>query len=406
MARRRRMWGMLRAGAAGKGHRRRVRARKDVRRVAHLERRGDRERALAGVGGRVEDRLGRGAHRERIGDRARRVRRARALTGRRAAGHLESGQRIRPGRRHGRRCLDLPPRGGVSAGVGDRVRDRERLRLVDAAQGDRRDSHRRGGRRERERRGRSATGEDQRGHDDDQRPDHGPATAATVTVLEYVPAKTFAGTATDTDAETLIVPRPVAFAALKNFTAAGAVAPAGTAMLELVTEFVGAVHVELVPQDGVPVPVIVEAVAGNVCPEPSLNCIEVIVRFQPPPLASPRASTTLSGSEYVAVWSTPFSVRLKLGVPVPVTERVVPAATVALTVTAAAEAAVAPRAAQSTRTRIEVRIVPGSSTQRGASVKGIGRKPVGPQERAPLVAGPFFCEAACGESYGPETAAR
>jgi hypothetical protein len=115
-----------------------------------------------------------------------------------------------------------------------------------------------------------------------------------VTVLEYVPANAFAGTATETVALTLVVPSPVAFAAFSNLTAAGAVEPAGTARLVLATLFVGTVQVEPVPHV-VETPVIVDALDGNVWPEPSLNVVDVIDRFQPPPLARPRASTTLTG---------------------------------------------------------------------------------------------------------------
>ena len=84
---------------------------------------------------------------------------------------------------------------------------------------------------------------------------------------------------------------------------------------------------------------IVDAVVGNLCPAPSLNWVDVTVTFQPPPTASPRASTTWIGSEYEVVWSSPFSVRLNDGVPFPATERVAPAVTVALAVTVAARAA-------------------------------------------------------------------
>jgi hypothetical protein len=62
----------------------------------------------------------------------------------------------------------------------------------------------------------------------------------------------------------------------------------------LATAFVGAVHVELAPH-AVATPVIVDALVGNVCPDPSLKVVEVIVRFHPPgePEPMPRVSTTL-----------------------------------------------------------------------------------------------------------------
>jgi hypothetical protein len=116
-----------------------------------------------------------------------------------------------------------------------------------------------------------------------------------VTVLEYVPAKTFAGTATETVALTFVVPRPVALAAFSNFTAAGAAAAAGTARFVFATLFVGTVQVEPAPH-AVATLVIVDALAGNVWPDESVKVVDVIVRFQPPPAARPRASTMLTGS--------------------------------------------------------------------------------------------------------------
>ena len=88
---------------------------------------------------------------------------------------------------------------------------------------------------------------------------------------------------------------PVWFAALTYLTAVGAIAPAGRARFVLLTLFVGSVHVELVPQVGV-TPVIVEALAGKVWLDASLNCVEVTVRFQPPLVVRPRASTTATGN--------------------------------------------------------------------------------------------------------------
>jgi hypothetical protein len=118
---------------------------------------------------------------------------------------------------------------------------------------------------------------------------------AIVAVDEYVPAKAFAGTATWIVALTVFVPSPVAVAAFSHLTAAGATVAAGTERLVLATAFVGGVHVELAPQV-VLTAVIVDAATGKVCPAPSLKVVEVMVRFQPPPTASPRASTTLTGS--------------------------------------------------------------------------------------------------------------
>jgi hypothetical protein len=104
-----------------------------------------------------------------------------------------------------------------------------------------------------------------------------------------------AGTATEIVAVTVFVPSPVAVAAFSHLTAAGATVPAGTARFVLATAFVGARQVELAPH-AVATPVIVDAVVGKVWPEPSLKVVEVIVRFQPPPAARPRASTTETGS--------------------------------------------------------------------------------------------------------------
>src|SRR5258708_37994020 len=117
---------------------------------------------------------------------------------------------------------------------------------------------------------------------------------ATVTVLEYVPAKTFDGTATCTVDVIVFVPRPVPLDAFSYLTGAGATVAAGTERFVFAIAFVGAVHVELAPQP-VATLVIVEAFVGDVGPAPSLKVVEVTVRFQPPgePDAMPRASTTL-----------------------------------------------------------------------------------------------------------------
>jgi hypothetical protein len=138
----------------------------------------------------------------------------------------------------------------------------------------------------------------------------------------------------------LVVPRPVVFAALNHLTAAGGVEPAGNARFELLTLFVGSVQVEPAPHAVAGLsPVMVEADVGNMCPAPSLNWVDVTVRFQPPPELMPRASTTLTGSVYAVVWSAPLSVRLNDGgAPFPATESVLPETTAAFTVTVAASA--------------------------------------------------------------------
>jgi hypothetical protein len=89
------------------------------------------------------------------------------------------------------------------------------------------------------------------------------------------------------------LPMPVFAAALKNFTAAGAVGAAGTPS-GYVTPFVGLVQVVPLAQDTVGAALIFEAVVDSEC-APVVNVVEVIVRFHPPPL--PRASFTVSPSE-------------------------------------------------------------------------------------------------------------
>src|SRR6266516_3229976 len=81
---------------------------------------------------------------------------------------------------------------------------------------------------------------------------------------------------------TVNFPMPVVVAALKNFTAVGAVAFAGTAT-GYVMAFVGLVQVVLVTQTAV-TPVRDEAVVASVCTGVSVvNVVDVIVRFQPLP---------------------------------------------------------------------------------------------------------------------------
>ena len=121
---------------------------------------------------------------------------------------------------------------------------------------------------------------------------------------------------------------------------------------------------------------IVEAVVGNVCVVASLNCVEVIVRFQPPPEASPRASTTITPKVYGVVWSEPFSVRLNVGGgPLGATESVAPPVTTAVTVivsvVAARAAATASRAAATTSIAISAVFV--ISTRIIVPDRGAGR---------------------------------
>src|SRR5579862_2217452 len=86
-------------------------------------------------------------------------------------------------------------------------------------------------------------------------------------------------------------PIPVAAAALKNLTAAGAVAPAGTATGR-VTALVGRVQVEPAVHAEV-TDASEEALVARLW-VPVVKVVEVTVRFQPPPV--PRASTTVRGS--------------------------------------------------------------------------------------------------------------
>src|SRR5438105_71720 len=96
---------------------------------------------------------------------------------------------------------------------------------------------------------------------------------------------------TDTVGVTVNEPIPVLAAELKNLTAVGAVTPAGTATGSVIA-FVGLVQVE--PELHAEATVVSEeALVASVC-VPAVNCVDVTVRFQPPPV--PRASTTVSGS--------------------------------------------------------------------------------------------------------------
>jgi len=103
-----------------------------------------------------------------------------------------------------------------------------------------------------------------------------------VTVLVYVPAYAFARMVTRTVGVTVKSPIPVSAAALKNFTAVGADAPAGTPS-GYETEFVAFVQVPCA-QLAV-MAVIAEVFVGRVCgdPPPVEKWVDVMVRFQPVP---------------------------------------------------------------------------------------------------------------------------
>jgi hypothetical protein len=117
------------------------------------------------------------------------------------------------------------------------------------------------------------------------------------------------GIATSTVGVIVKRPIPVFAAALKSFTAAGAVAAAGTPS-EYEIELVGlvqvppATHVEVTPE-------IEDALAASVFPPEVENSVEVMVVFQPAPV--PVASITVIGIVYEAVWSVPSRVSLKVG---------------------------------------------------------------------------------------------
>jgi hypothetical protein len=90
------------------------------------------------------------------------------------------------------------------------------------------------------------------------------------------------------------IPRPVFGIAWKNFSGCAAVMAAGTGCGNP-TVLVGFVHWLVVPHD-TDTPTILEAEALRTCtgvPD-VLNCVDVIVRLQPPP--NPVASVTEIGS--------------------------------------------------------------------------------------------------------------
>src|SRR5712691_8868025 len=89
-------------------------------------------------------------------------------------------------------------------------------------------------------------------------------------------------------------PIPVFAAALKNFTAVGAVVAAGTTSGGYVTLLVG--FVQLLPTLHVTVgaALMLEAVVDSEF-APEVNVVDVIVRFQPPPV--PLGSVSVSPNE-------------------------------------------------------------------------------------------------------------
>jgi hypothetical protein len=88
----------------------------------------------------------------------------------------------------------------------------------------------------------------------------------------------------------LKLPMPVFAAASKNFTAVGAVAAAGTPR-GYVIPFVGLVQVLPPVQATTGTALMFEAVVDSEC-VPVVNVVEVIVRFQPPPV--PLGSVSVS----------------------------------------------------------------------------------------------------------------
>ena len=119
---------------------------------------------------------------------------------------------------------------------------------------------------------------------------YGPLTAASVTVLVYVPAYVFAGIATWTVGVSVKLPIPVFADALNSLTAVGAVAAAGTPRLYVIP-LVGFVQV-VPPAQADVTPVTVDAVFERLC-VPVVNAVDVIVTFQPAP--EPVASFAVIG---------------------------------------------------------------------------------------------------------------
>jgi hypothetical protein len=116
-------------------------------------------------------------------------------------------------------------------------------------------------------------------------------------VLVYVPAYVFCGTNTPIVGVSVNNPIPVLAAELKILTAVGGPEPAGTAT-GYVTALVGAVFVPA-PFDTA-TPVRLDALAASVW-VPAVNCVEVIVSFQPAPV--PRVSCVVNAAVYVGVES-------------------------------------------------------------------------------------------------------
>jgi|SRR6266487_3590887 len=88
--------------------------------------------------------------------------------------------------------------------------------------------------------------------------------------------------ATLTVAVIVIVPMPVFVLALKYFCAAGAVVPAGIVNGYETPVVIGCTQVPLQADPGTEL--MVEAVVDSVC-EPEVKVVDVIVNFQPAPLA-------------------------------------------------------------------------------------------------------------------------
>jgi hypothetical protein len=151
-------------------------------------------------------------------------------------------------------------------------------------------------------------------------------------VLVYVPVGVFAGTATCTVGVTVKLPSPLLTAALKSFTAVGAVAPAGT-VRGYVIELVGFVQV-VPPAQLALTEVTCDADVDSELPPPVENVVDVMVTFQPAP--DPLASDTVIGIVYVGVLSVPSRVTAMLGAALVDNDRV-PALTVKVDVTFAAD---------------------------------------------------------------------
>lgn len=128
--------------------------------------------------------------------------------------------------------------------------------------------------------------------------DYGPIVSVSVLVLDNDPAKSEPGRTTEMVGVTVYVPAPVPLAVLKNSTDVGAVEAAGTPTDVMIAfDRVASEQVPLTVQVAV-VPVMVEALLGNVPAEP-VSGVEVMVTFHPP--AAPVKSLMLKGIVYVIV---------------------------------------------------------------------------------------------------------